>query len=290
MRMNDYEMKDLIPIVAELTEGYTSKESTSISYTVAQQLMDAALYCINEYSTLSEIDFESLNTTSVQAKSERLTAKEAYQAGYQLVVQKVLQTKQIYDEIILEFNGYRNRAYIDTVVKGMPSFFLYYDARYQPQNHILTLDYPTILPVEPLCGIDAIHQYLNYIKVEQYFLNKFPQTYVLEVMERYHEDYEELLINISSVIVRNIIGHMIAGNSTQQEFKESDYQRIRSFVQGCSREELEDKLIGYMDNLVKHAYQGSQYLKEYLQGDVKDLAVTLIRGVEHNYLNKIFLK
>jgi DNA-binding ferritin-like protein (Dps family) len=290
MRMNEYEMKDLIPIVAELTESFTSKESTSISYTAAKQLMDAVLYCINEYSTRSETDLKSPNISSVLAKSEHPTAKEAYQSGYQLVVQKVLQTKQIYDEIILEFNGYRNRAYIDTVVKGMPSFFLYYDARYQPQNHILTLDYPTILPVEPLCGIDAIHQYINDIKVEQYFLNKLPQIYVLEVLERYHEDYEELLINICTIIVRNIIGHMIAGSSMEQEFKESDYQKIRSFVLGCSRVELEDNLMGYINTLVKHAYEDSQYLKEYLNGDVKDFAITLIRGVEHNYLNKIFVK
>ena len=288
--MNEYEMKDLIPIVAELTEGYTSKESTSISYTAAKQLMDAVLYCINEYNTSSINDFKSQNTNSVIAKSEQMTAKEAFQFGYQLVVQKVHQAKQIFDEIILEFNGYRNRAYIDTVVEGMPSFFLYYDARYQPQNHILTLDYPTILTVEPLCGIDAIHQYLSYIKVEQCFLNKLPQAYILEVLERYHEDHEELLINIGSVILRNIIGHMIAGSSMEQDFKESDYQKIRSYVQICTREELEDKLKNHIETLVNHAYQGNQGLTEYLQEDVEDFAITVIRGVEHNYLNKIFVK
>jgi hypothetical protein len=285
--MNEYEMKDLIPIVAELTEGYTSKESTSISYTAAKQLMDAVIYCINEYKASSLNQGEYGN--SIIADAEHKSAKEAYETGYQLVVQKVLQTKAIFDEIIIEFNGYRNRGYIDTVVKGMPSFFLYYDARYQPQNHILTLDYPTIIPVEPLCGIDAIHQYLSYIKVEQYFLNKLPQAYILEVLEHYHEDYEELLINITSILLRNLIGHMISGSPMEQNFKEADYQRIRAYVLSCSREELEDKLMEYIVTLVDHAYQGNLQLKEYLQGDVKDFAVTLIRGVEHNYLDRIFV-
>ena len=34
-----YEMEQLIPIVARLSEKYTSKESTSISYEKAEQLM-----------------------------------------------------------------------------------------------------------------------------------------------------------------------------------------------------------------------------------------------------------
>lgn len=290
MRMNEYEMKDLIPIVAELSEGYTSKESTSISYTAAQQLMDAVLYCINEYNSSIIKDEKGLDTNLVLINSDHLTAKEAYQCGYQQVVQKTLHAKQIYDEIIIEFNGYRNRAYIDTVIKGMPSFFLYYDARYQPQNHILTLDYPTILSVEPRCGIDAIHQYLDYIKLEQFFLNKLPQSYVLEVLECYHEDYEDLLINISSIIFRNMIGHMIAGSSMELVFNESDYLKIRAFVQRDTREEVERKLMEHIETLVNHAYQGNRHLKEYLQGDVKDFAATLIHGVEYNYLNKIFMK
>ena len=43
-----YEIEELVPIVAKLAEGYTSKESTSITYDKAQQLMGAVLYSIHE--------------------------------------------------------------------------------------------------------------------------------------------------------------------------------------------------------------------------------------------------
>ena len=43
-----YEMEELVPIVASLSEKYTSKESTSVSYETARQLMEAVMYCINE--------------------------------------------------------------------------------------------------------------------------------------------------------------------------------------------------------------------------------------------------
>lgn len=46
--MMNYEMEELLPIVAKLAERYTSKESTSVSYECAQRLMDAVLYCINQ--------------------------------------------------------------------------------------------------------------------------------------------------------------------------------------------------------------------------------------------------
>ena len=44
----EYEIEELVPIVATLAEKYTSKESSSITYEKAQQLMEAVLYCICE--------------------------------------------------------------------------------------------------------------------------------------------------------------------------------------------------------------------------------------------------
>ena len=45
----EYEMNELLPIVAKLAEKYTSKESSSITYERAEYLMEAVIYCINEY-------------------------------------------------------------------------------------------------------------------------------------------------------------------------------------------------------------------------------------------------
>ena len=43
-----FSMEELLPIVAELAEKYTSGESSSVTYERAQGLMQAVLYCINE--------------------------------------------------------------------------------------------------------------------------------------------------------------------------------------------------------------------------------------------------
>lgn len=43
-KVDTYHMEELIPIVAMLADKYTSKESSSISYERANQLMEATIY------------------------------------------------------------------------------------------------------------------------------------------------------------------------------------------------------------------------------------------------------
>ena len=52
-----YKTEELIPIVAKLAEKYTAKESTSITYEKAQQLMGAVIYCICEYEAAQKQSF-----------------------------------------------------------------------------------------------------------------------------------------------------------------------------------------------------------------------------------------
>ena len=84
-----YEMEELVPIVAGLADQYTSKESTSISYERANHLMEAVLYCIDQGSELTG--------------GRGLTAKMAYEYGYELVIQKVKRTQEIYNGMIIDF-------------------------------------------------------------------------------------------------------------------------------------------------------------------------------------------
>ena len=42
----EYRLEELLPAAAGLTEKYTSKESSSITYETAQMLMEAVIYCI----------------------------------------------------------------------------------------------------------------------------------------------------------------------------------------------------------------------------------------------------
>ena len=62
----------------------------------------------------------------------------------------------------MDFEDYGCLNYRETIIKGLPVFFMKYDARFRPQDHILTLDYPDLVPGEPLSGVDRIYSCLLY--------------------------------------------------------------------------------------------------------------------------------
>lgn len=217
-----YQMEELVPVVARLAEKYTGFESSSISYEKAQQLMEAVLFCISEYENAQKLEEgsfgggeRSAENTKVCAEKGRarqeegrgeiyrreiLSAPEAYERGYELVVQKARAANELYGRIMENFCDYGNRAYRDTLVKGMPEFFLRYDARFAPQEELLLLDYPVPELSADLRGIDLIYEYLCCIEKEQEFLGSFPEGYVQQLCKAYHEDYEELFINLAEVV------------------------------------------------------------------------------------------
>ena len=305
--MNKFDMEELIPIVAELTEKYTSKESTSVSYNTAKQLMNAVIYCMNEIDMVNDesdsvydepdtvddeskvVDDES-DAGTVKDMEEKQSAKVAYRIGYDLVIKKVLRAKSLFEEISVNFNAYRNRAYYDTVIKGMPAFFLYYDPKFNPQNHILTLDYPTIKSVQGLCGIDAIYEYLLYTKLEQELLKAFPEEYITTLLSNYHDGYEELFINIGSIVLRNVLVCMIVGKKiTSHTFGKMDEDVLQKFIESSSKEELEMKLCKLIRMLVDQGYNHNEQMYEYLKEDVKNISSELVNAVKNNCLDVMFL-
>lgn len=190
-----YEPEALIRLVRGLAEKYTGLESSSVSYEKAQQLMEAVMYCIEEYEKHSALP------EAGGSKNSKKSAGEAYRAGYELVIKKTREANALYQEIMEGFCDYGSIAYRDTMVHGMPQFFLRYDARFAPQDELLLLDYPVLQPLEHLHGIDKIYQYLCCIRTEQNFLKGFPEEYVRETCRNYHPDYEELFCSLTEMML-----------------------------------------------------------------------------------------
>lgn len=212
----EYRMEKLIPIVAELTERYTSKESSSVSYDTANALMEAVLYCMDEC-----IRNGQGMTDPGHLPGENLL----YRQGAALVIQKTYKAKQIYEAILPTFEDYGCMNYRDTVLKGMPEFFVRYDPVFFPGRHLLTLDYPLLCGNPGLRGIDLILEYLKGIWIESCFLNSFDRRSVRNLLEQISPDYEELYLdNICSPVLL----HAAIRSVTRRPVRES---------QGMARED-----------------------------------------------------
>ncbi len=273
-------MEELLPLIGELAEKYTGKESTSITYEKARQLMGAILYCIREYEAGLE---EGLISTE-----NRVEAKTAYLLGYKKVLEKVKEAQILYNRIIGDFNSYKNRCCYDTVAKGLPSFFLYYDPRFAPQDHLLTLDYPVLRPMDSLQGIDAIYAYVKSIGLEQTFFEKIPDEYIFHVLKVYSADYKGLLINMASIVLRNVLGCRMAGKGIHtRRYTGEEVKRLESCISQNTTEELKCYLKELIDELMDIGYGSNEELGTYLKKDVHDYAFELKQGIKNRCLDRI---
>lgn len=276
-----YEAEELLPLIGELADKYTGKESTSVTYEKAKQLMGAVLYCIQE------------NEAKNGRKQELTLLKEAgaraeYNRGYELVLEKVRETERFYNQMIQGFYDYGNRCLYDTFVKGVPSFFLYYDPRFNPQDHLLTLDYPLLISMEGFCGIDAIERYVKCIALEQKFLEKLQDEYVEYVLSSYDDEYKELIINLAGIVIRDILGRKMAEKTYDSRgYSKEELKRVTDYVNHNSRKELEEQLKIWIDELAAGRYGGNRELAEYLKNDMGNYSFELKNAVQNQCLSAV---
>jgi hypothetical protein len=275
-----YEMQELIPIVAELTDRYTSKESTSVTYEKANQLMEAVLFCIRENE---DFCWNNHGEQTSLMRSETMSAKEAYELGRQKVQEKVGMVRELYNHTVTFFCAYGNRNYEETFLGGIPGFLKLYDVRFAPQNAIITMDYPILESIEQLLGVDAIYAYVTGINLEQIFLQKLPKEYVMAALERYHGDYRNLFCNICNIVLHDLLKSMIAGkNASSAVYTQEEAQNLKDWIADNEKDELREKLMRLLKVLIDRQYDGNEPLYVYLCHDMDDFAVEL--KVEQNYL------
>lgn len=203
-----YEKSEVLNLVAKMAEKYTGGESSSITYERAQKLMEAVIYCIKEWERGEGIRGTELMPEQV------MQIEEAYERGYKLVMEKAQKAKGLYEKLVAEFNDYGCKNYRDTIKEGIPAFLRYYDARFEPQNHIILLDYPLAVENTDFCGVDRIYDYLKKISIEKKVLDYVGEEKIREILERACTDYEELYFGN---ICYEVLDAVTVQGKTQQE-------------------------------------------------------------------------
>ena len=188
------------------------------------------------------------------------------------------------------FNDYGNENLRDTIGGGILGFLRYYDIKYAPQNTIITMDYPVIYQEEGLSGVDAIYEYIQAIIQEQHFLRNFSEAYIYQVLKGYNEQYEVLFENLCSIVLRNILGHMMIGKPIDQEgFKIEEYYKLEDYIMARDKAVLEIEITQLLRNLICKGYQNDEVLFHYLKKDIPDFCVRLKQACYHNHLSAIFI-
>lgn len=276
-RMN-YDMEELIPIVGKLAEKYTSGENTSIPYEKAEQLMGAVLYCIREAEQWNE---------NALLSAGGMGAQKAYEIGRSYVVEKTKKALQLYNEILPEFSHYENICLYDTFVKGLPRFFQRYDVRFEPQNTILTLDYPVLKDLSEYEGIDRIYDYILCIGLEQQFLHLFPSAYVNAILLKYNRLYKEMTDNLCEIVLMSVIGRILARIPlTAFPLEEKDYLHIQQALH-ADPEDIHTQLRNALDALTAPLEENGCRLCNYLFDTADQIVVRLKNAADNETLSQI---
>lgn len=319
----DCNYQELLALTGWLTKKYTSNESSSVTYETANMLMEAVLYCIHESIDNPSFSGDFASHDCIQG-SEQMNYRSLYEHGYQQVLSNVNKARELYHSLTSDFYDYHCENYMHTILKGIPAFFLHYDARFQPQNHILTLDYPTAVPIKlahttsstssdedddllpqlpALCGIDLILPYLSAICLEKTFLDAFSPTSIESLLQRIMPEYRTLFIdNICSHVLLDAIGCMAAHRSVADlQILPQDYPIIKDFFGDCIRnstlqnpsistqETLTRQISSMTATLLTHVFPENHELHQYLDSLSADLAARIALGLEYNCLQTIFV-
>lgn len=276
--MMDYELEELLPVVAGLAKEYTGAESTSVTYERAEQLMEAVIYCIGEADE---------NKSNALISGKKLPAQKAYEVGYDCVVKKVKAALDIYNQILQNFVCYENQCLHDTVIMGMPEFFKWYNARFDPQDTILTLDYLVLKDLSQYSGADKIYEYLSCIRIEQKFLNRFPEDYVINILQKYNARHRDMIENICEIVIMEVAQHSLAGKPMGEEgLKEEDYVELQKRLLQTETQEIRSYLKRTIKMFVQEHYEGDEELLNYLVNPVDDILVRMKTAAETGALGR----
>lgn len=277
--MND-RPEELLQIVAELSQKYTGYESTSVTYEKAQMLMEAVLYCLEEY--------DRSGTDSLIRKE--IPVREKYDAGLQLVLQKAENTAGILNQLSACFEDYGVQCLYDTVQKAIPEFLKWYNARFCPQDTIIQMDYPLLADISQSKGVDTVYGYLRSIRTEQRFLHMFARDYVVQVLETYDPNYREMLDNICSIVLTNTVGHlMLQKPLAEMGFREEEYQLLAESLQGKAAAGLTGMAKQLITEIARQFFEDESEMAAYLCCDAENMAVRIETAVRFGTLDRIFL-
>lgn len=282
--------EELLEVVSRRVQKYTSNDSTSITYQTASQIMESVLYCMEDEKFQHTVIKELCDQYELQNPKSNRSANEVFQIGLNRKKEKIQSANKLYETICVSFKDYKNECYYDTIVEGMKCFFERYNVEFDAINHILTLDYPLLYGIVNLKGIDLIYEYLLRTYIEQKFLEGFEEKDILDLLYAYHNKYEELIINIARIVLRNALACIIANKSLDTlMISNEERDKVKKVCECKSVEELETILMNALDMLIKEKEYEVSSMHKYLENDIHDIACEIKNSIDNNCLEKLFI-
>ncbi len=279
MEILNYPMEEVMQVVSELAGKYTGCDHSSVTYEKAQMLMGAVMYCVREY--------EQQKSNALLTKN--VSVKEAYRYGREIVLDKRKKLQELYNELILDFRDYGSVCMHYTIRQGIPAFLERYDDRYAPQETLLTLDYPILVDYGALSGVSRVLNYVQCICLEQKFLQKMDEGYVIKILRAYQRDYAYMIENICEVVCQNLLGHMMLDKPLQEiGFDKEELGSLEDILAEKTKEQISAFAFKAMEQLTGKYYDDNDLLL-YLNSSLPDIVTRIQCSLQNHCLGNLFV-
>lgn len=276
-----YERMELLK---EKLKYYTRDDSSSVMVEAAESILESIDYTIGIYlKTFNNIDF-----IIQELKNSKLSYM--LKMGHTLIKNKILQCKNILNNINENKLKVYNYSYDDTIDYGIPLFFKEYDDFFQAQETQGSIDYQLYMDNTNYAGVEYMYNYLYTLSLENDFCNKFSINDINQVLKGYDKKCELLLINIFELVLINSLGIIICGKDlTTLNISDLDRKIIKNKLEKLYLEELEKELLKDAKICSKILKIKNEALIDYINKATLKIASFIKDSLKLNKLEKVFI-
>lgn len=288
MLLTDEELEHIqiqcIKILTKQISYYTKDESSSIKIETSKNILQSVFYCVSIY-------LKSLKDTNIMLNTiKEKPVLTLYEKGIKLINIQIDDTKKLLTSIQQDMIITDNIAYNDTIQSGIPMFFTEYNINFEAQESPGSIDYPLSNDKLNLVGIEYLYTYLKKLSIENNFCRNFPSTNISYLLLGYDEHYEDLLINIFEIVLKNAIGCILINTPLcSLNIKSLDREYLQQTLEKLTTDNLCKVIVGACKQLYNKLNISDQSLQHHILDTTINLLPSINNALKHNSLETIFI-
>ncbi|SHJ94617.1 hypothetical protein SAMN02745163_02897 [Clostridium cavendishii DSM 21758] len=271
-------------LLREKLKYYTKDDSSSVMIEIAEKILNSIDYTIGIY--LKSFNDKEL----IIDQLKNISLSEMLQRGQDLISEKVLESRLLFDKISENKLAINNYSYNDTINDGLSLFFKEYDAFFYSHETPCSIDYQLSFDNINYVGVEYMYNYLNDLNLENEFCNKFDIAEIVELLKGYDEQSEVLLINVFELVLVNALGVLICGkdlNSLNISNLDRDY--IKNNLEKLSFDRLQEELLKHMRICCESLNIKNENLIAYMETATLKITSLVNESIKINKLEKVFI-
>lgn len=274
---------ELAELLAKETDRFTGGESSSILIEEAQHLLQAICYTIGIYLKSKQ----DVNTQIEILKSEKIPV--LFYRGLDVIADYIKMAESTIKQIQSESLKINNLAYHDTIWEGVPEFFHDYEPEFASCDSPGTIDYPLCNEVKGGMGIEYLKEYVERLKLENDFCRLFKEKQIELLLQGYHKDYKNLLINLYELLLTNALGCiMLDKDILQLNITKEEREWLQNKLSKVTSEKLDYMMKKAFDDICKELKLKSDQI-EYGSVALSQIILRLKLNLENNSLKQQFI-